>query len=107
MGTVRKLTGAAGAAAAGNRARKDALPFMEAGKGALGRIDKLMAGEIDLFGQPGVMKTFDAGAEALQRRMSASGFGGSGNELLGLADYTGNFTRSLYNDFFSQNMGMV
>lgn len=115
MGTIRKLTGAdAGdkaanqSAATANQISELTSPYREFGKSAgIKGLEDLFAGNIDLFAQPGISKSFDAGAEALQRRLAASGFNQSGNELLALADYNGNFSRNLYNDFFNQRFGLA
>lgn len=73
----------------------------------LSGLRELMEGKIDLFALPGIKKSFDAGADAMQRRLAAQGYRGSGNELISLADYTGNFSRDLYNQEFQRRLSMA
>lgn len=107
MGLLGKLTGSDAAEDAASKARRMVKPFVNFGKRGITGIEDLLAGNIDLFSLPGVQRSFDSGAEAMQRRLSAQGYRGSGNEMLALADYTGDFSRGLYNDYFGQMFNLA
>jgi hypothetical protein len=90
------------------KAQSQMQPWVDFGKQyGIGGLEDLMKGRVDLFDQPGVSKSLNSGMDALQRKLSAQGMGKSGNELIDLADYTGNFSRNLYNDYFTQRMGIA
>lgn len=108
MGSVRKIFGGGQSDKGYKQASKDMRPWRDFGQEyGLGGLKELMSGNVDLFALPGVMKSFDAGAESMQRRLSAQGYRGSGNELLSLADYTGDFTRDLYNQEFQRRLSIA
>lgn len=83
--------------------RRDLMPYMQAGQGALTQLQDLNAGDFSSFTEsPDYTFARDQGIKALDRSASSRGTQYSGGQLAALADFSGGLASQNYGDYYNR-----